>query len=260
MRASIYPALLLIAAVGCGPRTPTTAEIDPALARLIPSDTLALVDVKADALRTTPLFQKYVAERLQSLKVTDDVSEALAVSNGKDVTIFTKGKSGIALYDQQGNKSAPPARSGGVPPALRGLLRGIPAQNQIFGAGLGSAIPAPDAMPQPGNLVNVVKALQTWTLAADLRSSVKMQVDGVYKTEADAKQIHDALRGLLGIARLSTPSDAPEMLRVWDGIQITMEKATLHVSTDISADLVEKAVERVRRKGTPGRSPLPGLF
>ncbi len=244
---------LTVIALGCGPRAPTTAEVDPALARLIPSNALALVDVKADALRGSPLYKKYAADRLSSLKVTEDVAEALAVSNGKDVSVFTKGKSGVWQYDSQGNRTAPPSRSGGVPPPLRDLLRGIPAQNQIFGAGLGSALPSPDALPQQGNLANlsnVLKALQSWTVSADLRSRVKLEVNAVYQTDADAKRINDALRGILGIARLSTPSDSPELLRVFDGIRITVDKAAVRVSTDIDPDLLDKAVSRAKSQSS----------
>jgi len=239
---------LALIAAGCGPRS---AEVDPALARLVPSDTLALLDVKADALRATPLYRKYVAGRLESMKVTDDVSEALAVSNGKDVVVFTKGKSGIAQYDRQGNRTAPTARAGsGVPPALREKLRSIAPRNQIFGAGIGGSLPMPDALPSQGNLANLqnlLKALESWTLAADLRSGVKLETEAVYKTEQDAKQIHDALRGLLGIARLSTPADSPELLRVYDGVKIAMQKSTVTASADVPAGVLEKAVERARR-------------
>ena len=235
-------------AIGCGPKT---AQIDPALEKLIPPGTVALLDVKATELRQTALYKKYVAGRLSaSLRVTDDVTEALAVSTGKDAFVFTKGKSGLAQYDRTGNRTVPSGGSGSVPPALRDLLKGIPPESQIFGVGLGSSIPSLDALPQQGNLANLgamLKSLQSWTLAADLRLTVMMKVNAAYQTEADAKRIHDALKGLLGIARLSTPSSAPEMLRLYDGIQIAQDKATVRVSTDVAPDLIDKASERMKK-------------
>ena len=239
-------------ALGCGPRS---AEIDPALARLVPSDTRALVDIKADALRATPLYRKLLEGNLKDLRVTDDVSEALAVSNGKDVLVFTKGKSGIAQYDRDGNKTVPSAAPGGVPVILREKLRVIPPQNQVFGVGVGGSLPVPDGLPSQGNfgnLLNLLTGLESWTLAADLRSGLKSETAAVYKTEQDARQIHDALRGLLGIARLSTPQDAPELLKLYDAVKISMEKNTLAVSTDIAADLLDKAVERIQRDTRKG--------
>ncbi len=251
MRAALLVLICLaLAAAGCGPRTATSVEVDPALARLVPSDTTALLDVKLDALRATALYKKYIASRLASFHASDDASEVLAVSNGKDMLVFTKEKSGIFQFDRQGKKSSPSARSGGVPPALKEKMRSIPPRNQIWGVGLGSSLLALDAIPEQGNLANlrnVFKALESWTAAADLSSGLKVEASAVYRTEQDAKQIHDALRGLVGLARLSTPSDAPELLRLYDGIQISLEKNSVRVSADIAADLLDKSLDRMSR-------------
>ncbi len=243
---------LSLIAAGCGPRP---AQIDPALARLVPSDTLALVSIKAEALRATPLYRKHLASPLESMQVTEDVSEALAVSDGKEVVIFTKGKKGLTRYDREGNRTAPSAGGGGVPAALLEKLRSISPQNQVFGAGVGGAIPLPEALPQQGvfaNFGNLLAGLESWTLAADLRAGVKIEAGGVCKSEDDARRIHDAVRGLLGIARLSTPAGAPELLRVYDAVKVSMDKTTLALSAEIPAEAMDKAMElvqRVPRKG-----------
>ncbi len=251
MRARLLMLLcVVLAATGCGPRAATSVEIDPALARLVPADTTAHMDVKIDSLRATPLYQKYVASRLDSLKAAADASELLAVFNGKDGLAFAKEKSGIYQYDRDGKRRSPTGRSGGVPPVLREKMRSIPPENQIWAVGLGSSLPVPDMIPEQGNLANLrnlFQALESWTAAADLRSGLKMEAHAVYKTEQDAKQIHDALRGLIGLGRLSTPSDAPELLQLYDGIQISMEKNSVRVSADIPADLLDKSLERLKR-------------
>jgi hypothetical protein len=241
---------LALAAAGCGSRKATSVEIDPALARLVPSDTTALMDVKVDALRATPLYQKYVAGRLASMKAGADASELLAVFNGKDGMVFAKEKTGVFQYDRGGRKTSPSGRGGGAPAALQEKMRSIPPENQIWAVGLGGSLPAPDMIPDQGNLANlrnVFKALESWTVAADLRSGLKMRAGAVYKTEQDAKQIHDALRGIIGLARLSTPNDAPELLQLYDGIQISMEKTSVRVSADIAAGVLDKALGRLER-------------
>ncbi len=236
-----------VLAAGCGPKT---AGIDPALARLIPPGTVAVLDVKAEALRKTPLYAKYVAGRLpESLKVTEDVVEALAVSTGKDAFVFTKGAGGLARYDRAGNKTVPTSSGPGLPPALRELLQSVPPENQIFGAGLGAALPGLDELPQQGNLANLgamMKSLQSWTVAADLRYDLRVRTSAAYATGADAKRIHDALKGILGIARLSTPRDAPELLRLYDGIVVTLEGNTVRVAADAAPDSLEAISTRLR--------------
>jgi hypothetical protein len=251
MRAAfLFLSFVVLAAIGCGPRAATSVEIDPALARLVPSDTTALMDIKIDALRSTPLYQKYVAGQLASLKTGQDASEVLAVFNGKDGAVFAREKTGVFRYERDGRKTGAAGRSGGVPPALKVKMRSIPPQNQMWAVGLGSSLPVPDIIPEQGNLANLrnlFQGLESWAVAADLRSGLKMTADAVYKTEQDARQIHDALRGLVGLARLSTPSDAPELLRLYDGIQISMEKNTVRVTADIAAGLVDQSVERLKR-------------
>jgi hypothetical protein len=238
MRTMLIALTLLIA--GCG-RSPEMVEIDRDLARLVTSDTTALVDIKIDKLRGTPLYQKYIAGRIDAVKGRDDASEALFVFDGKQPRVFWKEKAGVFESVNGKGKVQPGRGSGGVPPALREKMRAIPSQSQIWGVGLGSSLMALDAVPQQGNLANLrnlFQALESWTMAADLAASAKIEANGVYRTGKDAQQIHDALRGLLGIARLSTPSDSPELLRLYDGVQISMEETSVRIKSEIApADL-----------------------
>ena len=135
----------------------------------------------------------------------------------------------------------------------------------MWAAGIGTVVP-PSAIPKEGNLANLhnlLTALESWTAYADLRSGLKMDANAVYRTEQDAKQIHDALRGLLGLGRLSTPDNAPELLRLYDGVRISMEKSNVRASVEISADILEKSLEQLNRlsgsfgsnRGSPPQRP-----
>jgi hypothetical protein len=243
--------VLALMGTGCGPRTPPSVEIDPALARLVPGDTLALIGVKVDALRATPLYGKWVAPRLdklakeKTLGVNKDVSELLLVSNGKNTVVFAKGKSSVF---QLGSGVPPPRSKDGLPASLREKMRSIPPQSQIWAAGIGSLEIVNNAIPKEGNLANlrnVLSTIESWSAGADLRSGLKLEARGVYRTEADAKFIHDALRGLLGLGRLSTPDNAPELLRFYDGIQVTQQTSSVRVNADIPADVLDKFLARV---------------
>jgi hypothetical protein len=250
--ASAFVVLALMVA-GCGPRTPPSVEIDPALARLVPGDTLALIGVKVDALRATPLYRKWVVPRLDILAkekafaLNKDVSELLLVSNGKTVVIFAKGKSSVF---QLGSDVPPPRAKEGVPASLREKMRSIPPQSQMWAAGIGSLELVNNAIPKEGNLANlrnVFSRIEGWSAGADLRSGLKMEARGVYRTEADAKFIHDALRGLLGLGRLSTPDNAPELLRFYDGVQVAQQTNSVRVTADIPADVLDKFLARMGR-------------
>ena len=248
MRSALVVFAVLVSLSGCGLRKPTSIQIDPALARLVPSDTVALAGVKVDAVRSTPLYRKFIEGKLSLPEMSNDVSEVLVASNGKDVLVFAKTKSGVVQLDEHGRKSEPRRQSGGVPPALREKMRAIPPEVQIWAAGIGAGA-LPSAVPQRGNLANLqnlFNGLESWIGFADLRSGLKMDASAVYRTEQDARQIHDALRGLVGLGRLSTPDNAPELLRLYDGIHISMERNNVRVSAEIPADVLEKSLQRLR--------------
>jgi hypothetical protein len=85
---------LLLAACGCA-RRPASVRIDPALATLVPSDTVLLAGVRLEALRATPAYRK-LGSPAALLGETgldlDKVWEILAVSNGRRTAILGRGK------------------------------------------------------------------------------------------------------------------------------------------------------------------------
>jgi hypothetical protein len=92
----------------------------------------------------------------------------------------------------------------------------------------------------------VVAGLESWTVGLDLSNGLKMEANCVYRTEADTKRVHDGLRGLVSLGRMSAPKDSPELLRLYDGIQITQQKTALKVATDVPADSVSRLLDQFR--------------
>jgi hypothetical protein len=244
--------VLLALAAGCGLRQPTSVVVDPALAALVPSDTVSLTGVKLDALRATPLYQKLIVPAIARFPKQDgvdlqkDVSELLAVSNGKDNAVFAKGKSSVFRLD---SKEPLPRAKGGIPAALLAKMRSIPPQNQIWAASIGASDQLARALPDSGNLANlrnVVAGLESWTVGMDLRNGLKLEANCLYRTEADTKRVHDGLRGIVALGRMSAPKDSPEMLRLYDGIVISQQKNALKITTDVPADSVNRLLDTFR--------------
>ncbi len=87
--------LVLVVFAGCGSRKPNAVRLDPALATLVPSDTILLVGARLDALRSTPLYRKLGAGAAPGLLGgldIDNVWELLAASNGRDTAVMARGK------------------------------------------------------------------------------------------------------------------------------------------------------------------------
>jgi hypothetical protein len=52
--------------------------------------------------------------------------------------------------------------------------------------------------------------------------------------------VHDALRGLIGLSRLSTNESRLDLLRLWDAVHVDQEKQVVHVRVELPADLADK--------------------
>jgi hypothetical protein len=134
------------------------------------------------------------------------------------------------------------ARQGGLPPDLRDLLRTLPADDQVYAALTGGLQNLNLPLSREGNMGNVLDALKS-VQSAILGMNLSKGIDAVAvvncKTAGDAKFVHDLLRGLVGFGRLNTPDNQPEMLKLYDSIQVTQQEAQTKVMADVPQDLTD---------------------
>ena len=134
----------------------------------------------------------------------------------------------------------------GLSAPLRDLLRSLPADDQIYAAlaggleGLNLAIPQDSNL---GNIANVLRAIDSATLGMDLRSGIAVTAQVTSKTERDAKFVHDMVKGVVGLGRLNTPDSHPELLKLYDAIQVTQQQTLTKVTADIPADLADRFLD-----------------
>jgi hypothetical protein len=100
------PALLLplLWLGGCARPQPTHARVDPALAPLIPADTVLLAGMRIDRLKDTPFYKTYIEgkqikqledfARQTGLDPRRDLWELVFVTNGKTPIVLVRGKFG----------------------------------------------------------------------------------------------------------------------------------------------------------------------
>ncbi len=85
---------LLVVLCGCGSR-PASVKIDPALATLVPSDTVLMAGIKLESLRATPAYKKFSSPATllggTGLEL-DKTWELLAVSDGRRSAVLARGK------------------------------------------------------------------------------------------------------------------------------------------------------------------------
>jgi len=134
----------------------------------------------------------------------------------------------------------------GLPPALRDLLRTLPADDQMYAALSGGLKGFDLPVPRDSNLGNVAQVLDSVD-SATLGLNLSHGIDAVAlvncKTERDAKFIHDMVKGVVGFGRLNTPDNQPELLKLYDGIQVTEQQSQAKVTASIPADLADRFLD-----------------
>jgi hypothetical protein len=80
------------------------------------------------------------------------------------------------------------------------------------------------------------------TMHASLVDGVAMEFDAICADETGAKQVHDSLRGLVGLARIAMPAPQRDAwLPVLDGVEVTQNQATAVLKARLTVDQVERA-------------------
>lgn len=137
-----------------------------------------------------------------------------------------------SLIDQRDQSHGPPA-------PLAALMKDIPSDAQFWGAYTGGSI----TLPLDGNLANVNKLLgyvQNGSLYFDLRNGLAGVVNANCSSEQGAQEVQGALRALVGIGRLSTPKDQPDLAQVYDSIRVTQDSRRVKLYIDVPQTMVDK--------------------
>ncbi len=145
-----------------------------------------------------------------------------------------------AVIDQQD------AKSHGLSPALRAKVDSIGANSQVWAAVAGGLQGLNIGVPDDSNLGTAIRLLQgieSATIGIDLRTGLYLRAEADCRTERDAKRINDAIRGLVGIGRLSTPDNQPDLLKLYDAVKVTQQQAHVQILAQVGSDLVDKFLD-----------------
>ena len=135
---------------------------------------------------------------------------------------------------------------GGLPPALREIVRAIPSSDPVWAALTGGLQNLNVNAPANSNLANIISALKTIdtaTLGMDLHSGIDLNAEVSCKTDRDAKFVHDMVKGVVGFGRLNTPDNHPELLQLYDAIKVSQQQNRALVTANIPEDLADKFLD-----------------
>jgi len=142
--------------------------------------------------------------------------------------------------------------TGEVPEELAERLRTLPKDDQIWVVSRGGLPFAELPMRSDiGSAVsNIVQFIRGTTVGITAGDGMMLQGELTCVSEDGAKRVRDALKGGLGLARLTTKDNELDLLRLWDAFQIQQDGALVHVKANLSDDLSDKLLARIPRIGT----------
>jgi hypothetical protein len=146
------------------------------------------------------------------------------------------------IIDNKDNASEKP------PQRLLDLVASLPGSAHIWAVTTSGAsiLPKVPGEELGSNLLKVAASLGEGWMWVDLSNGIDMEAEGAYPDDAAARQIHDALRGFLGMARLRTPNEQPDLLRVYDQVSIKMKGRTVIIGFHAPFDLADRTINSVR--------------
>jgi len=143
----------------------------------------------------------------------------------------------IDTHDRGGN---------GLPVTLQSLVQTIPGRDQLWlvraGGAPGMRFGENDES-RLGSIVQMLRGIRTIVVGIDFSNGLDFSAQVRCDNDSDAAHIHDALRGAIGMARLNTPDNHPELLKVYDAIQVSQENSLVTASANVSSEQVDQALD-----------------
>lgn len=137
--------------------------------------------------------------------------------------------------------------NGGVPDELQQRLALIPRDDQIWAVSRGGLAfaEAPMRSDIESALSNITGYISGTTVGIGFDTGTHVQAEITCISDQGAQRVRDALRGGIGLARLTTKDNESELLQAYDAIQVSQDRETVRVKADLSADLTDKLLAYV---------------
>ncbi len=251
-------------------------EVDKAFRVVISPDSKVVAGIDLKRLKNTPLYQRH-EEQLDQLMPQAGVKrlgidprrdiEFLGFTfDGKHLLMFAKGdfKKRKKLDTGQGNRelvflndrvalagdaeairtarTLEQQRTGELPEELASRLHTLPGNDQVWLVSRGG-IPlaqTPLRSDMKSNLANFAGAISGVTLGIAADSGSHLQADVSCYSPDGATRVHDAFRGIIGLARLTTKDNETDLLKIYDAIQVKKDGSNVHVLADLAAAETER--------------------
>lgn len=262
IRAITVVAIALVS-VACNQQSgPRAAKSDADLYSYLPPDAVFAAGARLSHMRKSPIYERF-RDRLPAevLPYEKEASELVITSDGAHSLVLVRGKFDRRRLERDlkasDHKSAPVEFLADDLIAI-GERAQVDAAKRRAGSSLAGQIPAaadvwavtngrlPLQPPERSNLSNLNRLgqdLQMGVIKLNLSDAIQADARFEFANEPASEQAQTALRGFIGLARLSTPDGKEQLLQVLDRIQVGREKARVVLKADWPAELVNTVLQ-----------------
>jgi ribosomal protein S13 len=135
----------------------------------------------------------------------------------------------------------------GIPGELQQRLEVIPKADQIWAVSRGglpvSGIPMRSEVDSA--LSNISGIVSSTAMGIGIDTGIHLEADLTCVSEQAAQRVRDALRGGIGLARLTTKDNQLGLLRLYDSVHVDQENSVIHVRSDLPPDLANQLLSYI---------------
>lgn len=91
-------------------------------------------------------------------------------------------------------------------------------------------------------LSNIADYINATAVGIKMDAGVSLDAHISCISEEGAQRVHDALRGVIGLARLSTKDNQLEQLKIWDSIHVDQQGKEVHITVELTPELADKLI------------------
>jgi hypothetical protein len=171
---------------------------------------------------------------------TKSIQSGTAVFSGNDAAVAFP-SSTIALAGTVPAVTAALAANTGLPDALSERLAEVPRMAHLWAVTAGGLPPFPVVEgTNLGNLARIYNSIESAIFWADLREGLALHMKARCSDEEMAGQVHTALRGFVGVGRLSAGKGREDLVRLYDSIVVNKDKDKVILSAEMPLSVAEE--------------------
>ena len=126
-----------------------------------------------------------------------------------------------------------------IPTSLLQLVESLPPTSHFYAVSTSPTIPEGGI----GGVQSLPLSLRTAKSYIDLTVGAKLFVEAEGATPADATKLHDGLKGILALLRMTLKGEQKDLVSALDTMQLTTEGPLVKIQADLSLETLNKALQ-----------------